>query len=164
MVQVLPGVCTDQIHHTRSRHSKEMTTARWSKIEGYQMVIASICDHASSAFIIASTSSDQFSHASSEHLVDFPPAGISLYWNVVLRQVIWLTLSKQDNRYRARQHDSDLIVVQPFPVAYSQLCRLRKITSLSFTRVSGWTLNGIRSFLMSCSQTSRFPLKRVKKR
>ena len=30
---------------------------------GYRMVFASICEHASSAFIFASTSSDQFSHA-----------------------------------------------------------------------------------------------------
>ena len=37
-----------------------------------------------------------------------------------------------------------------------------KITSLSFTRVSGWTLNGIWSFLRRCLQASRFPLKRVK--
>ena len=39
---------------------------------------ANICEHASSAFIFASTSSDQFSHASSEHFVNFPPARISL--------------------------------------------------------------------------------------
>ena len=37
------------------------------EIEGYRMVFASICEHASSAFIFASTSSDQFCHASSEH-------------------------------------------------------------------------------------------------
>ena len=39
--------------------------------------------NASSAFIFASTSSDQFSHASSEHFVNFPPGGISmktLFW------------------------------------------------------------------------------------
>ena len=30
-----------------------------------------------------------------------PPTGISLYLNVVLRQVISLTLSKQDNRHKA---------------------------------------------------------------
>ena len=29
MVQVLPGVCTDQIHHTLSWHLKEKTTAMW---------------------------------------------------------------------------------------------------------------------------------------
>ena len=40
---------------------------------------ASICEHASSAFIFASASSDQFSHASSEHFVNFPPSGTSLY-------------------------------------------------------------------------------------
>ena len=54
------------------------------------MVFASIREHASSAFIFASTSSDQFSHASSEqfrnllmasseHFGNFPPADISLY-------------------------------------------------------------------------------------
>ena len=32
MVQVLPGVCTDQIHHTLSWHLKEKTTAMWSEI------------------------------------------------------------------------------------------------------------------------------------
>ena len=41
------------------------------------MVFASIYEHASSALIFASTSSDQFCHASSEHFVNFPPAGIS---------------------------------------------------------------------------------------
>ena len=46
------------------------------------------CEHASSAFVFASTSSDQFfsceqrtlkklQMASSEHFVNFPPAGIS---------------------------------------------------------------------------------------
>ena len=45
----------------------------------YRMVFASICEHASRAFIFARTSSNQFSHASSEHFVNFPPAGISLY-------------------------------------------------------------------------------------
>ena len=29
---VLPGVCTDQIHHTLSWHLKEKTTAMWSEI------------------------------------------------------------------------------------------------------------------------------------
>ena len=38
-----------------------------------------LCEHASSAFIFASMSSDQFSHLSSEHFVNFWPAGISLY-------------------------------------------------------------------------------------
>ena len=62
------------------------------------MVFANICEHASSAFIFASTRSDKFSHASSEHfrnykwraastpgraLRNFPLAGIS-----VLRQLI----------------------------------------------------------------------------
>ena len=35
-------------------------------------------------------------------------------------------------------------------------------SSLSFTRVSEWALNGIWSFLRPCLQASRFPLKRVK--
>ena len=38
--------------------------------KGYRMVFASICEHASSAYIFASTSSDQFCHASSEHFRD----------------------------------------------------------------------------------------------
>ena len=42
------------------------------------MVFASIWEHASRAFIFASTSSDQFSHASSEYFVNCPPVGISL--------------------------------------------------------------------------------------
>ena len=80
----------------------------WCDMQGYGMVFASICEHASSAFIFPSASSDKFSHASSEHFVNFPPSGISLYWNVVLCQVILLTLSKQDNRHKARQHDKSL--------------------------------------------------------
>ena len=32
MVQLLPGVCTDQIHHTLSWPLKEKTTAMWSEI------------------------------------------------------------------------------------------------------------------------------------
>ena len=45
--------------------------------------------------------------------------------------------------------------VQPFPVAYSQLRTVQyavccKIISVSFARVSGWTLNGIWSFLRRC--------------
>lgn len=38
-----------------------------NKEAGYRMVFASICEHASSAFLFASTSSDPISHASSEH-------------------------------------------------------------------------------------------------
>ena len=75
-----------------------------------------LCEHSRacelSAFIFASTSSDQFYLASSEHLRNFKwrrssdhfvfrSAGIS-YWNVILCQ--------------------GLFAVQPFPVAYSQLC------------------------------------------
>ena len=65
------------------------------------MVFASICEHASSVFIFASTSSCQIFLASSEHLgmassehfeyfVNFPLAGISLLLMgyFVLRQVI----------------------------------------------------------------------------
>ena len=61
-------------------------------IKGYRMVFASICEHASSDFIFASTSSDQFSHESSEqwalkklqmvcseHFVNFRPDGIYRY-------------------------------------------------------------------------------------
>ena len=40
-------------------------------VKGYRMVLASICEHASSAFIFASTSSDQFPHASSEHFRNY---------------------------------------------------------------------------------------------
>ena len=48
-------------------------------IEWFLRAFGSICEHSSSALIFVSTSSDQFSHASSEHFVNFPPAGISLY-------------------------------------------------------------------------------------
>ena len=44
---------------------------RLRNAEGYRMVFASICEHASSAFLFASTSSDQFSHASSEHFRNY---------------------------------------------------------------------------------------------
>ena len=54
--------------------------------EGYRMVFTSFCRHASSAFIFASTSSDQVCLASGEHFrkyrmqvaSTFPIAGISL--------------------------------------------------------------------------------------
>ena len=36
------------------------------------MVLASICEHASTAFYFASTSNDQICLASSEHFVNFP--------------------------------------------------------------------------------------------
>ena len=42
------------------------------------MVVLSICEHASSVFTFASMSSDQIFLASSEHVVNFPLAGISL--------------------------------------------------------------------------------------
>ena len=68
------------------------------------MVFTSICEHASSAFIFASTSSCQIFLASSKHFrktqmassehieyfVNFPLAGIAilLMGNIVLRQII----------------------------------------------------------------------------
>ena len=39
--------------------------------KAYRMVFASICEHARSAFIFASTNSDQFSHGSSEHFRNY---------------------------------------------------------------------------------------------
>ena len=48
-------------------------------LKGYRMVFASICEHARSAFIFASGSSDQFSLGSSEHFVKFPAI-----WNLSL--------------------------------------------------------------------------------
>ena len=39
--------------------------------EGYRMVFVSIYEHASSVFIFASASSDQFPHASSEHFRNY---------------------------------------------------------------------------------------------
>ena len=47
--------------------------------KGYRMAFANICERASSGFIFASASSDQFSHASSQDYVNYPPSGISLY-------------------------------------------------------------------------------------
>ena len=49
--------------------------------EGYRMVFARISEHTSSGYIFASTSSDLFCHASSEHMRQYrlrPLAGISL--------------------------------------------------------------------------------------
>ena len=40
-------------------------------MKGYRMVFASICEHVSSAFVFASSSSDQFSNASSEHFRNY---------------------------------------------------------------------------------------------
>ena len=48
-------------------------------IRDIEKVFASNCEHAKSALIFGSASSDQFFHASSEHFVNFPPSGISLY-------------------------------------------------------------------------------------
>ena len=41
-------------------------------------------------------------------------------------------------------------------------CLICRLLQNSFTRVSGWTLNGIWSFVRPCLQASRFPLKRAK--
>ena len=85
------------------------------------MVFASICEHASSAFIFASTSSDQFSDASSKHFVN----SVSASWNLffTLRNLADTFKKGKCDRHKARQHDNYvLIAVQPFPVAYSQLC------------------------------------------
>ena len=49
-------------------------------------------------------------------------------------------------------------------LTYSQLCLVWYKSTLSFTRVSGRTLNRIWSFLRLCSQASRFPLNRVNDR
>ena len=61
---------------TRANNAKK----RKQKHKGYRMVLSSICEHVSSAFVFASASSEQFSHASSEHthFVNLPPSGISL--------------------------------------------------------------------------------------
>ena len=53
------------------------------------MVLSSICEHASSAFIFASTSIDQFSHASSERFRNYSGAQRALRkfsssWNLSL--------------------------------------------------------------------------------
>ena len=89
-----PCMCVNlKVKHNRPARVMECGSQSWNDrvlFKGYRMVFASICEHASSAFIFASTSSDQFSHASSEHFknykwravkhfVNFPPAGISLY-------------------------------------------------------------------------------------
>ena len=81
---------------------------------------------------------------------------------------MWLILSKQDNRRKVRQHVKIRLwrfnhssSLQPImPCLYAVCC---KITSLSFTRVSGWTLNGIWSFSSPCLQAPRLPLRRVTK-
>ena len=88
----------------------------YKQIWRYQMVFASICEHASSAFIFASTTSYNFCHASSEHffITDISPAGISLLLKRYLRQVIWLTPPKQDNRRKAREHVKILSLFNQF--------------------------------------------------
>ena len=77
---------------------------------------------ASSAFTFASTSSDQFCHASSEHLVNFPLGGISLLLkSIFLRQVVRLTPAKQDNICKASQHPSYRGSTNAFAAACEQL-------------------------------------------
>ena len=93
----------------KGNRSHTWRTGPWAHWKGYRMVFASICKNASSAFIFCER--EQWSIFSCEQraLRKFPPSGISLYWNVVLCQVIWLTPSKQDNRHKARQHDKSLL-------------------------------------------------------
>jgi len=67
------------------------------------MVFASTCEHASSAFIFASTSSDQKCLASSEHfkkiqIRDGEQRDLSLLKRNVLRLVIRLTLFNQSQQ------------------------------------------------------------------
>ena len=69
------------------------------------MVFTSICKHACSSFIFASTSHSQFCHASSEHFVNFPPAGMSLLLkHCFAPSNLADTPSKHHNRRKARQH------------------------------------------------------------
>jgi len=78
------------------------------------MVFASTCEHASSAFIFANTSSNQICFASSkhfkteihmassEHFVNCLAESGSLFIERnVLRQVIWLTLFNQSQQFTA---------------------------------------------------------------
>ena len=132
------------------------------------MLFASICEHASREFIFATTSNVQFCHASSEHFSNYK------WWAATSASLIFRQLnlsfiktlfsvetpSKHANRRKARQPYSQ----QLEPIMPCLKAVWYKITSLSFKRVSGWTLNGIWSFLRPCLQASRFPLKRVKDR
>ena len=70
------------------------------------MVFASTCEHASSAFIFASTSSDQICLASSEHLNKYR-------W----RTARFLFIEK---KHFVLSNQADII--QPIPAAYSQFC------------------------------------------
>ena len=61
---------------------------------------------------------------------------------------------------RSHRGSTTMRSLQPImPCLYAVCC---KITLLSLTRVSGWTLNGIWSFLRPCLQARKFPLKKVK--
>ena len=80
---------------------------------GYRMVFASNCEHARSAFILASTSSAQTCLASSEYfkntdgeqraILDFSGRNLDLFLlkRNVLRQAIWLTLFNQSQQLTA---------------------------------------------------------------
>ena len=68
------------------------------------------------------------------------------------------TGAKLGNMLTSRfNHSSSLQPIMSFYMLFAA-----NISSLSFTRVSGWTLNGIWSFLRPRLHASRFPLKRVK--
>ena len=53
-------------------------------------------------FLMQAASTFEITNGEQQALRKFTPAGIFLYQNVVLCQVIWLTLSKQDNKCNAR--------------------------------------------------------------
>ena len=87
------------------------------------MVFANICEHASSAFIFASTSSDQISLASSDHFRKIQMASSEHFVN--------LDLSFIEKKSFAPSNLVD--TVQPISAAYNQLCVLGcQITSGSF--------------------------------
>ena len=78
------------------------------------MVFASICEHASSAYIFASTSSDQFSHASRQ--VSIAP----LYKQNVLRKVT-LPLSSANFANTFKLNGT---IRYPFHLAYLQMLKI----------------------------------------
>ena len=55
-------------------------------------------------FLMRAASTSEITNGEQRTLRKFPLAGVSLYQNVVLPQVICLTPSKQDNKRKARQH------------------------------------------------------------
>ena len=90
------------------------------------MVFASICEHASSMLIFASTSSCQIFLASSEnseYFVNFPLAGISLLLirYVALRQVIANNLA-HTSKQNSQNSRCKTGAVQPVAAFCSQLC------------------------------------------